>query len=103
MASRIAIVADIADAVRRQGVVENREDLLAYRIWHPRINTMRTDVVECPELGRYIHDVIGAQHDILQPHPGDERVAPGNGLFAQVQPDEFALRPLKGDRNEVRT
>src|SRR4051812_10168959 len=101
MASGITIVAQIADTVRRQGVLKDGEDLLAYRVGHPRIDAVRADVVEGPELGGDIHDVVGAQHDVLESHPGDELIAFGDGLLAQVQSDEFALRPLKSDGDEI--
>src|SRR5258708_2757523 len=42
------------------------------------------------------------ERDVPQPQSGDEFVAFAHSLFAQVQSDEFAVRPLRCDRNEIR-
>ncbi len=95
------VVADERDAVGRQHVRGEREQLLAHRVGHPRVDAVRDDVVKAPS-GRL--EVLDA--DLLEAHVGEAelvraRLGKVDRGAGQVEADEARVRQRERHAEQV--
>src|SRR5690348_9436997 len=99
----MCVIAYIANAVRRQVMLENIHNVIANGRRNPGIDAVRDNVIEPAEGGVHIHDVMMEQPDIVQPKRPDIAHTALNGEAAQINTDELAAGILKGHWEQVAT
>jgi hypothetical protein len=99
--TRVAIVADVHDAIRAQVLLEYLHHLGAHERRHPRVHAMGDDVVEFPEIAGDIHDVAVAERDVREAEVGRLSRAYLDGGLAQVDAEEFRVGKLSRHRDQV--
>src|SRR5678816_3245988 len=65
LAAGLCVIIDVGHAVRREMILNQREEPLLQRGCHPGVDTMCDNVIERPSFGWKLNDIIHAQFDVV--------------------------------------
>src|SRR6266481_5467002 len=94
MSAGVSIVADIGNAVWREGFRADSQNAIAHRIRHPGIDAVRDDVVERSAARSELHQIEVLKPDIVQRKIADHLLAFSDGTTSGIDPDKLTPRKL---------
>ena len=97
----VGIVADESDALWRQALVADRQQLIAHCFGNPRINAVRNDVVEWSPRRVDRQNILLNQSAVLEPEMRDQLLPLLNRRAREVHSRELAFRQSPGHGDQV--